>query len=172
MSTTHLGLSNTHSPSLLAPAAFLAFNWFHSYCILASRNFKQYHGIDNQASPRQDLAKYGAIAVREGKLTQAQLDRIYRVEGASANSTEGFVLFTGSGESPNFYCDMCRVEDDRAMVTNPTSSPLLPHRRRPNPNSKQGMHRILGFEGCLRCNLRVRGGQYVGSSAWDCLVVL
>lgn len=99
MSTTRLGLSSTHSTSTLAaPAAFIAWNWFYAYGVLASRNFKQWYGIDNQASPRQDLKKYGDIAVREGKMTQAQLDQIHRVEAASANSTEGFILFTASGK--------------------------------------------------------------------------
>lgn len=97
MSTSHLGLNLPKNP-FTAPAAFIAFNWFYAYIVLASRHFKQYHGIDNQASPRQDLKKYGEIAVREGKMTQAQLDRIYRVEAASANSTEGFIFFTASGE--------------------------------------------------------------------------
>lgn len=96
MSTSHLGLG-LHQDSFAAPAAFIAWNWFYAYVVLATRHFKQYYGIDHQASPRQDLKKYGEIAVREGKMTQAQLDQIYRVEAASANSTEGFILFTASG---------------------------------------------------------------------------
>lgn len=98
MSTSRLGLNLPRS-SLVAPAVAIAWNWFFAYGVLASRNFKQWYGIDNQASPRQDLKKYGEIAVREGKLTQAQLDQIHRVEAASANSTEGFILFTASGKS-------------------------------------------------------------------------
>ena len=97
MSTTnYLGLQLPQS-SLAAPAAFIAWNWFYAYGVLASRTFKQIYGIDNNANPRQDLNRYGADAIRAGKLTQAQLEQIQRVESASANSTEGFILFTASG---------------------------------------------------------------------------
>lgn len=103
MSTTStLGLSNafaSFSP-FAGPAAFLAWNWFYAYCVLSSRTFKQYYGIDHNGSPRQDLDKYGAAAVKEGKMTQAQLDQIRRVEAASANSIDGFSLFAASGEFP------------------------------------------------------------------------
>lgn len=100
MSTTNsIGLSFTSKSTPLAvPAAAIAWNWFYAYCVLASRNFKQVYGIDHQGSPRQDLNKYGAEAVKSGKMTQAQLDQIHRVENASANSTEGFILFTASGK--------------------------------------------------------------------------
>jgi len=101
MSTTStLGLNNTSfwSSPYAAPAAFLTWNWFYAYCVLASRTPKQWYGIDHNGSPRQDLNKYGAVAVKEGKLTQAQLDQIQRVEAASANSVEGYVLFVASGE--------------------------------------------------------------------------
>lgn len=105
MSTSHLGLKASNQ-GLAAPAAFIAWNWFYAYGVLASRNFKQWYGIDNQASPRQDLRKYGDIAVREGKMTQAQLDQIHRVEAASANSTEGFILFTASGKCADKLTDV------------------------------------------------------------------
>lgn len=98
MSTSQIGIGLSNA-NLTSPATFIAWNWFHAYCVLSSRSFKQYYGIDNNASPRQDLRKYGDAAVREGKLTQAQLDQIHRVEAANANSTEGFILFTASGES-------------------------------------------------------------------------
>lgn len=42
------------------------------------------------------MAKYGAQAINEGKITQAQLDQIKRVEGASANSLEHFPLFASA----------------------------------------------------------------------------
>ncbi|KAK5085118.1 hypothetical protein LTR70_008072 [Exophiala xenobiotica] len=99
MSTTStLGLNNTSfwSSPYAVPAAFLTWNWFYAYCVLASRTPKQWYGIDHNGSPRQDLNKYGAVAVKEGKLTQAQLDQIQRVEAASANSVEGYVLFVAS----------------------------------------------------------------------------
>jgi len=96
MSTsTFLGLST--SP-LAAPAGFIAWNWVYAYCVLSSRTFKQSYGIDHNGNPRQDLDKYGAAAVKEGKMTQAQLDQIRRVEAASANSVDGFTFFVGSGE--------------------------------------------------------------------------
>lgn len=66
--------------------------------MLASRTWKQIYGFDHNGNPRQDLNKYGAEAVKAGKLTQAQLEQIQRVESASANSTEGFILFTASGK--------------------------------------------------------------------------
>lgn len=98
MSASQIGLSLSSS-SFNAPAGFIAWNWFWAYCALAPRNFKQIYGIDHNSSPRQDLEKYGPAAVREGKMTQAQLDQIYRVQAASANSTEGFILFTASRRS-------------------------------------------------------------------------
>lgn len=95
-----LGLNTTAfwSSPFAAPAAFLAWNWFYAYGVLASRTPKQWYGIDHNGSPRQDLNKYGAEAVKKGKLTQAQLDQIQRVEAASANSVEGYTLFAASGE--------------------------------------------------------------------------
>lgn len=79
-------------------AAAIAWNWVYAHAVLASRHFKQWYGIDHQGSPRQDLNKYGAEAVKAGKLTQRQLDQIYRVEAASANSSEGLTLFTASSK--------------------------------------------------------------------------
>ncbi|KAK5071523.1 hypothetical protein LTR64_004698 [Lithohypha guttulata] len=99
MSTTNaLGLQLSATNNLMAPAVFIAFNWFYAYCVLAPRNFKQLYGIDHNGNPRQALNKYGSEAVKAGKLTQAQLEQIQRVESASANSTEGFILFTASGK--------------------------------------------------------------------------
>ena len=92
---SQLGLSP--SASFTAPAAFLAWNWVYAYCILASRTPKQWYGIDHNGNPRQDLAKYGEVAVREGKMTRAQLEQIQRVEAASANAVEGYTLFAASG---------------------------------------------------------------------------
>jgi len=93
--TNILGLSPT-TTNLTSPAAFIAGNWAFAYLVLASRTPKQFLGLDHNVSPRQDLNKYGADAVRSGKITQAQLDQLQRLEAASANSTEGFILFTAS----------------------------------------------------------------------------
>lgn len=98
MATSYLG-PQTSSSSFAAPAAFLAWNWFYAYGVLASRTLKQWYGIDHNGNPRQDLNKYGAAAVREGKLTQAQLETVQRMEAASANSVEGYTFFVASGRS-------------------------------------------------------------------------
>ncbi|KEF61516.1 uncharacterized protein A1O9_03083 [Exophiala aquamarina CBS 119918] len=98
MSTSYLGLnlSSSSSNRLAAPAAFLGWQWFYAYCVLSSRTWKQWYGIDHNGSPRQDLTKYAEVAIRDGKLTRAQVDQIKRVEAASANATEGFTLFAAS----------------------------------------------------------------------------
>ncbi|KAJ9658069.1 hypothetical protein H2198_003907 [Neophaeococcomyces mojaviensis] len=96
MSTTNtLGLSVSPG-DLTGPAAFIAWNWFFAYVVLAPRTPKQIYGIDHNNNPRQDVNKYGSEAVRSGKMTQAQLELVQRVEAASANSTEGYILFTAS----------------------------------------------------------------------------
>ncbi|EXJ80230.1 hypothetical protein A1O1_08372 [Capronia coronata CBS 617.96] len=95
MATSYLGIPPS-SPSFAGPAAFLAWNWFYAYGILASRTLKQIYGIDHNGNPRQDLNKYGAVAVREGKMTQAQLEQLQRMEAASANSIEAYTFFVGS----------------------------------------------------------------------------
>ncbi|KAJ5679117.1 hypothetical protein N7462_007361 [Penicillium macrosclerotiorum] len=76
--------------------AFLAFHFFWAYGVLSSRTLKQWYGIDHQASPREDLAKYGEAAVREGKMTRKQLGMLKRNEAAHANSVENFSLLVGS----------------------------------------------------------------------------
>ncbi|KAL2419312.1 hypothetical protein ABEF95_010147 [Exophiala dermatitidis] len=95
--STYLGLTypSTSSP-FAAPAAFLAWNWIYAYCVLSSRTLKQIRGIDHNGNPRQDLNKYADAAVREGKLTRAQLEQIQRLEAASANSIEGYTFFVAS----------------------------------------------------------------------------
>ncbi|OCL11767.1 hypothetical protein AOQ84DRAFT_430215 [Glonium stellatum] len=85
------------SPSSLAPIPnygprFLIFNFFFAYGILSSRTLKQYYGIDHNVSPREDLAKYGESAVREGKITRKQLEMLKRNESAHANAVENFTL--------------------------------------------------------------------------------
>lgn len=72
------------------------FNIVFSYSVLTSRPLKQMSGIDNNVSPREDVAKYGEAAVREGKLGRAQLNRIKRVESAHANAVENLPLLMSS----------------------------------------------------------------------------
>ncbi|GLI82013.1 hypothetical protein PoHVEF18_010413 [Penicillium ochrochloron] len=76
--------------------AFLGFHFLWAYGVLSSRTLKQWHGIDHQVSPREDLNKYGEAAVREGKITRKQLDMLKRNESAHANSVENYSLLVGS----------------------------------------------------------------------------
>lgn len=86
--------------SLIPPAAaFIAWNWVYAYCVLSSRTVKQIYGLDHNGNPRQDLNRFGDAAVREGKLTRAQLEQIQRLESASANAIDGFAFFATSGSS-------------------------------------------------------------------------
>jgi hypothetical protein len=98
---TTLGLSPT--TSFAAPAAFLAWNWCFAYVVLSSRPWKQACGIDHNGNPRQDVAKYADTAIREGKMTRAQLEVIQRIEAAGANSTDGFAFFASSGKVLRTY---------------------------------------------------------------------
>lgn len=77
-------------------AHYLIFHFIFAYAVLSTRPWKFYYKIDHQVSPREDLTKYGPEAVRRGKLTQAQLDQIKRVDSCSANSVEHFTLFTAA----------------------------------------------------------------------------
>ncbi|KAL4888991.1 hypothetical protein BDV59DRAFT_187665 [Aspergillus ambiguus] len=76
--------------------AFLGFNFFFAYGLLSSRTLKQFYGIDHQEAPREDLSKYGEAAVRDGKITRAQLDMLKRNEAAHANAVENFTLLVAS----------------------------------------------------------------------------
>ncbi|CAI7621809.1 unnamed protein product [Penicillium glandicola] len=71
---------------------FITFNFILAYGLLSSRTLKQWYGLDHQVSPREDLAKYGEAAVREGKITRRQLDMLKRNESAHANAVENFPL--------------------------------------------------------------------------------
>ena len=96
---TALGLraADTLNPSIpnYGPA-FVGFHFIYAYGILSSRTLKQWYSIDHQASPREDLSKYGEAAVRDGKLTRRQLDMLKRNESAHANSVENFTLLVAS----------------------------------------------------------------------------
>ncbi len=76
--------------------AFLAFHFIFAYGVLSSRTLKQWYGIDHNASPREDLAKYGDAAVRSGKITQNQLNMLRRCESAHANAVENYTFFVGA----------------------------------------------------------------------------
>ncbi|KAJ5157095.1 Ankyrin repeat protein [Penicillium canariense] len=76
--------------------AFLGFHFVWAYGVLSSRTLKQWYGIDHQASPREDLVKYGDAAVRDGKITRKQLNMLKRNEAAHANSVENYSLLVGS----------------------------------------------------------------------------
>jgi hypothetical protein len=96
MSTSGLGLSV--SPAAPAAAGFLAWNWLYAYAILSTRGRKTRMKLDNNVSPRDDIANYGEQAVKAGKITSTDLARLRRNEAAHANSVEGFTLFAASGE--------------------------------------------------------------------------
>ncbi|KAJ6000533.1 hypothetical protein N7481_000942 [Penicillium waksmanii] len=76
--------------------SFVGFHFIYAYGVLSSRTLKQWYGVDHQASPREDLAKYGEAAVRDGKLTRKQLGMLKRNEAAHANSVENFTLLVAS----------------------------------------------------------------------------
>jgi uncharacterized MAPEG superfamily protein len=92
---TALGL-RTADAGLSSPnwaPGLLSWQFFFAYGLLSSRTLKQLYGLDHNASPREDLAKYGDAAVRSGKITQKQLDMLRRNESAHANSVENYALF-------------------------------------------------------------------------------
>ncbi|KAL4928179.1 MAPEG family protein [Aspergillus undulatus] len=97
---TSLGLSPTPlgtSASIpnYGPAA-LIMNFIFAYGLLSSRTLKQYHGIDHNVSPREDLSKYGPAAVQSGKITQSTLDMLKRNESAHANAVENYTLLVAA----------------------------------------------------------------------------
>ncbi|KAI1193065.1 hypothetical protein F5X97DRAFT_315452 [Nemania serpens] len=83
------------SASNWAPG-LLSWQFVFAYGLLSSRTLKQWYGIDHNASPREDLAKYGGEAVRSGKITQKQLAMLKRNESAHANSVENYALFVAA----------------------------------------------------------------------------
>jgi uncharacterized MAPEG superfamily protein len=76
--------------------AWVTFHFFWAYVVLAPRHLKQIYGIDHQASPREDLAKYGDAAVKSGKISKKMLGMMKRNESAQLNSTENYILFVGA----------------------------------------------------------------------------
>lgn len=87
--------SSTFTTTNYGPA-FLAFHFIFAYGVLSSRTLKQWYGIDHNASPREDLAKYGDAAVKSGKITQKQLNMLRRNESAHANAVENYAFFVGA----------------------------------------------------------------------------
>ncbi|KAK0248950.1 hypothetical protein B0A54_16425 [Friedmanniomyces endolithicus] len=95
---TALGLraASPLSPDPNLAASHIITHFALAYLVLASRTLKQIYSIDHNVSPREDLGKYGDAAVRNGKITQRQLEQLKRMESASANSVENFTLFVGA----------------------------------------------------------------------------
>ena len=95
---TTLGLLSTsplHPPPSLA-ATSIIFQFIFTYCLTTPRFLNRYHGIDHNVNPREDLAKYGLAAVKSGKITQAQYNRLKRCESAHANGIEHFPFFAAA----------------------------------------------------------------------------
>ena len=95
LKTLGVSAASTSQAPPLAPY-YLMFNIFFTYSILTSRPLKNMYGIDNNVSPREDVAMKGEAAVREGKMTRAQLNKIKRTESAHANSVENLPLLMSS----------------------------------------------------------------------------
>ncbi|GAM89485.1 hypothetical protein ANO11243_075240 [Dothideomycetidae sp. 11243] len=89
----HLGLGSSTSPVPYHTTTFLVINFFCAYVLSSPRIAKARYGLDHNSAPRADLDKYGAAAVRAGKLTEAEVDRIKRAEAAHANAVEHYPVF-------------------------------------------------------------------------------
>ncbi|KAL1847015.1 hypothetical protein Plec18167_003020 [Paecilomyces lecythidis] len=114
---TSLGLSAATATTTIpnyGPAA-LIFHFLFAYGILSSRTLKQMYGLDNNVSPREDLAKHGDAAVREGKISQKTLDMLKRNESAHANSVENYTLLV-AGVSLATFAGVDRVVVNRAVA--------------------------------------------------------
>ncbi|EFX06373.1 hypothetical protein CMQ_6694 [Grosmannia clavigera kw1407] len=89
-----LGLAAVMAPTLTNHApAYLCFHFIFAYGVLSSRTLKQFWGLDHNASPRYDLAKYGESAVTSGRIQRWQLEMLQRNESAHANAVENFTFF-------------------------------------------------------------------------------
>ena len=91
---TQIGLGPSSS---LHTSGFLIWNRWYAYGVLSSRTIKQYHCVDHNRAPRQDISEHCEKAVKEGRLSERALDRIKRTQAASENSVEGYTLFVASG---------------------------------------------------------------------------
>jgi uncharacterized MAPEG superfamily protein len=94
---TTLGLSAL--PGDQAPnhvVACLLANWLISFCAFSNRREKMKLGLDHNQAPREDLARYGEVAVQSGKISRQTLDRLKRQEAIMANSAEHYPLFVAA----------------------------------------------------------------------------
>lgn len=74
---------------------FIIANFLLTYIVGSSRFAKVSLGIDNNVAPREDLVK-AREAVKAGKITQEQLDRVGRIEAAHYHGIEHFPVIVGS----------------------------------------------------------------------------
>jgi uncharacterized MAPEG superfamily protein len=89
-----LGLSDTGLEPAAKPGAIILSNFLLNYLLTQPRFQKIAYNIDNNANPRPDLSTKGPQAVKDGKLSQQQLDRINRLQSAHNNGLENLPLFT------------------------------------------------------------------------------
>jgi len=71
----------------------LILNFLIAYAGTSTRFVKQSLGLDHNVNPREDLSVHGPRAVEKGRITQAQLDALRRLEAAHANAVEHFPFF-------------------------------------------------------------------------------
>ncbi|GAB7354932.1 hypothetical protein MBLNU459_g5554t2 [Dothideomycetes sp. NU459] len=74
---------------------FIIGNFLLTYIVGSTRLAKIRLGIDNNVAPREDLEK-AKEAVKAGKITQAQLDRVGRMQAAHENGMEHFPFLVGT----------------------------------------------------------------------------
>jgi hypothetical protein len=85
---TVLGLRPANLASQAPPLGpyYLMFNIFFAYAVLTSRPIKNIYGIDDNVSPRESVAKYGEVAVRDGKITVSGCQPVLSVGILTLNS--------------------------------------------------------------------------------------
>lgn len=91
-----LGTAAPGTPVPCYAAGAIIYSFLFAHTVLASRGPKIALRIDRNVAPRGDLSKHGEAAVRAGKLSQARLDQLQRLEAAHANTIDHFPLFVGS----------------------------------------------------------------------------
>lgn len=75
---------------------FLLGNFFLSYVLTTTRFSKTFLGVDNNISPRYDLNVHADKYIKDGKMTQKQLDALRRMQSAHENSMEHFPVFAAA----------------------------------------------------------------------------
>jgi len=83
-------------PPFYYSAHLLILNFLLAYSFTATRIPKMLAGLDHNVNPREDLSVRGPRAVEKGKITQAQLDSLKRLQAAHDNSIEHFPLFASA----------------------------------------------------------------------------